>query len=65
MTGMRRPRPQYVAAGLIGVVGLVVAVLIAVAGIVASGNVPTAPSSYTIRVVGLADPHDLTHAPGG
>jgi hypothetical protein len=63
---MRRPRPQYVAAGLIGVVGLVVAVLIAAAGIIASGNVPTAPSSYTIRVAGLADraaPHDSAPAP--
>ncbi|MEV3922076.1 hypothetical protein [Actinomadura coerulea] len=51
---MRRLRPQYLAAGLIGVVGLVVAVLIAVAGLVAGGNVPTAPTSYTLRVTGLA-----------
>ncbi|MGI5416061.1 hypothetical protein [Actinomadura luteofluorescens] len=49
---MRRPRPQYVAAGLIGVVGLVVAALIAVAGLAASGNLPTAPTSY--KVLGLA-----------
>ncbi|MFG2086601.1 MULTISPECIES: hypothetical protein [unclassified Spirillospora] len=45
-------RSQYVAAGLIGVVGLVVAALIAVFAIRASGNVPTAPSSYIIGVRG-------------
>ncbi|NDU74423.1 hypothetical protein GWI34_17550 [Actinomadura sp. DSM 109109] len=49
---MRRPRPQYVAAGLIGVVGLVVAVLIAVLGLHASGYVPTKPTSYTIGAAG-------------
>ncbi|WP_302931596.1 hypothetical protein [Actinomadura sp. WMMA1423] len=43
---MRRSRSQYVAAALIGVVGLVVAVLIAAAGLVAGDNVPTVPSSY-------------------
>lgn len=55
---MRRPRPQHVAAVLIGVVGLVVAVLIAVAGLVAGGNVPTAPTSYKLRVTGLAPAAD-------
>ncbi|TDD83233.1 chitinase [Actinomadura darangshiensis] len=52
---MKRPRPQYVAAGLIGVVGLAVAVLIAVTAILASGNIPTAPSSYKVQAVHVAD----------
>ncbi|GGT95102.1 hypothetical protein [Actinomadura livida] len=54
---MKRPRSpyeprrsQYVAAGLVGVVGLVVAVLIAVLAIRASGNIPTGPSGYTVKV---------------
>ncbi|MFS2291612.1 MAG: hypothetical protein FWJ90_02765 [Actinomadura sp.] len=57
---MKRPRSpyeprrsQYVAAGLVGVVGLVVAVLIAVLAIRASGNIPTAPSSYVISGVSV------------
>jgi ABC-type transporter Mla subunit MlaD len=48
---MKRPRAQYVAAGLIGVVGLLVAAIIAVAGLLASGYQPTAPTSYTVEVV--------------
>lgn len=48
---MKRPRPQYVAAGFIGVAGLIVAVLIAVLGFLASGYIPTGPSGYTIRIV--------------
>ncbi|TDC16204.1 hypothetical protein [Actinomadura bangladeshensis] len=72
---MRRPRLQYVAAGAIGVVGLIVAAVIAVAAVLASGNIPTAPSSYEIQIVRVADtgqrfapsadvglypPHDVT-----
>ncbi|XRQ03583.1 hypothetical protein ACN3XK_44280 [Actinomadura welshii] len=52
---MKRPRSpyeprrsQYVAAGLVVGVGLIVAALIAVLAIRASGNIPTAPSGYTI-----------------
>ncbi|HEY8479990.1 MAG TPA: hypothetical protein VIL71_09190 [Spirillospora sp.] len=52
---MKRPRSpydprrsQYVAAGLVGLVGLTVAVLIAVLAIRASGNIPTGPSAYVI-----------------
>ncbi|WP_433468087.1 hypothetical protein [Spirillospora sp. CA-128828] len=52
---MRRPRAQYVAAGLIGLVGLAVAALIYVAGVLASGNVPTAPTSYKVQLVRFAD----------
>ncbi|NEA29242.1 chitinase [Actinomadura bangladeshensis] len=52
---MKRPRLQYVAAGAIGVVGLIVAAVIAVAAVLASGNIPTAPSSYEIQVVRVAD----------
>ncbi|MFA1539412.1 hypothetical protein [Actinomadura monticuli] len=51
---MKRPRPQHVAAALIGVVGLLVAALIAVAGVLASGNIPTAPSSYRVQIVRVA-----------
>ncbi|URM99969.1 hypothetical protein LUW76_39790 [Actinomadura madurae] len=51
---MKRPRPQYVAAGVIGVVGLIVAVVIAVAGFLASGYEPTAPTSYQVQVVRVA-----------
>jgi ABC-type transporter Mla subunit MlaD len=58
---MRRLRPHYVAAALTGVVGLVVAVLIAVAG----DNVPTAPTSYKLRVTGLAPAADDAVPPGG
>lgn len=54
---MKRPRSpyeprrsQYVAAGLVAVIGLTVAALIAVLAIRASGNIPTAPSSYIITV---------------
>ncbi|WP_329093873.1 hypothetical protein OG979_06405 [Actinomadura citrea] len=61
---MRRLRPHYVAAALIGVVGLVVAVLIAVAGLVAGDNVPTAPTSYKLRVTGLAPAADNALPPG-
>ncbi|TDC87948.1 hypothetical protein [Actinomadura sp. 7K507] len=43
-------RSQYVAAGIVAVVGLAVAALIAVLAIRASGNVPTAPSSYMIKL---------------
>lgn len=59
---MKRPRSpyaprrsQYVVAGVIGVVGLLIAALIAVAGVLASGNIPTAPSSYKIQLVRAAD----------
>ncbi|MFB4310976.1 hypothetical protein [Actinomadura sp. GTD37] len=48
---MKRPRPQYVAAAAIGVVGLLVAAAIAVAGVLAGGNIPTGPTSYEIRPV--------------
>lgn len=54
LVGMKRPRPQHVAAGLIGVIGLLVAVLIAVSAILASGNIPTAPSSYRVQLVHVA-----------
>lgn len=54
MIAMKRPRPQYVAAGVIGVVGLIVAVVIAVAGFLASGYEPTAPTSYQVQVVRVA-----------
>ena len=55
---MKRPRSpyeprrsQYVAAGVIGAVGLLVAAAIAVAGVLGNGNIPTAPSSYRIQLV--------------
>ncbi|MEU5990805.1 hypothetical protein ABZ806_17685 [Spirillospora sp. NPDC047418] len=50
---MKRPRSpyaprrsQYAAAAAIAVLGLVVAAVIGVAAVLASGNIPTAPSSY-------------------
>jgi hypothetical protein len=52
---MRRPRSQYLAAGLVGVIGLVVAAVILVAGFLASGYVPSAPSGYKVQVVRVAD----------
>ncbi|TMQ90115.1 hypothetical protein ETD83_36830 [Actinomadura soli] len=59
-------RRRYVAAGLVGVVGLAVAVLIAVLGFLASGYVPTAPSSY---VIGLGEwsrhQQDVDHGASG
>ena len=48
-------RSQYAAAAVIAVLGLVVAVVIAVAAVLASGNIPTAPSSYKIQTVRVAD----------
>ncbi|NVI90076.1 hypothetical protein [Actinomadura sp. BRA 177] len=70
---MKRPRSpyaprrsQYAAAAAIAVLGLVVAAVIAVAAILASGNVPTAPSSYEIQIVRVACPAAKTGpAPGG
>ncbi|MEV4004158.1 hypothetical protein [Actinomadura sp. NPDC049753] len=44
--------PRYLVAALVGVVGLPVAVVIAIAGLVAGGNMPTAPTSYRLQVTG-------------
>ena len=59
---MKRPRSpyaprrsQYAAAAAIAVLGLAVAAVIAVAAVLAGGNVPTAPSSYRVQVVRVAD----------
>lgn len=49
---MRHPSSRYVAAGVIGVVGLLAAAAIGVLGLVAGGNVPTVPSSYVVRPFG-------------
>ena len=46
---------QYVAAGLVIAAGLIVAALIAVLAIRASGNIPTAPSGYSIPLALPAD----------
>ncbi|WP_433477939.1 hypothetical protein ACQPZP_13400 [Spirillospora sp. CA-142024] len=50
-----RPDDQYVAAGLIGLVGLAVAALIYAAGALAGGGLPTAPTSYEVQLVRFAD----------
>ncbi|WUH96844.1 hypothetical protein OHR68_25165 [Spirillospora sp. NBC_00431] len=42
---MRRRGFHYVAAAVVGVVGLAVAVLIAVLGFLANGYIPTGPGS--------------------
>ncbi|NKZ05903.1 hypothetical protein [Actinomadura latina] len=59
---MKRPRSpyaprrwQYAAAAVIAVLGLAAAAVIAVAAALASGNIPTAPSSYTVQLVRAAD----------
>jgi hypothetical protein len=70
---MKRPRSpyaprrsKYAAAAAIAVAGLVIAVTIAVVTALATGNIPTAPSSYDIQVVGAAGPGAATGpAPGG
>jgi hypothetical protein len=49
---MNRPRTRYLAAGLVGAVGLLAAAAIAVLGFHRSGYVPTAPSGYTIKPAG-------------